>query len=187
MSFGSLNLGPLGGAALLATGRGRGIERFGHTTNAFLASLAPLVAFPLVGAARMLVSGDGMDALAALLLTVVAQLAPPVVSHALAVRWGREAEWLRYATAFNWCQWAIPVVLFIIVVGVQLFAGGVSEAQAGRLVILGLGAYGLWLHFVIARHGLALSRGRAVLMVLLVGAATAGLLIGPHLVQVAIS
>ena len=49
-----------------------------------------------------------MPALSLLGLTVVAQLAPPVLSHALARRWGREHLWLHYATAYNWCYWAHP-------------------------------------------------------------------------------
>jgi hypothetical protein len=183
-----MNFAPFKGAALLATGRGRGINYFTATEGAFLASLAPLIAFPLVGAGKMLLSGQPLGALGALLLTLVAQLTPPVVSHALATRWGRELEWIRYATAFNWCQWAIPVVLFVMVIVFQLAAGSrFSEEQAAKVVVLGIGAYGLWLHWMVARHGLILSRRRAALLVLLVGLATVALLMGPHLLQLIIS
>ena len=164
-----MRFGPIIGAAQLAVGRGEGIVRFGDTPQAFMASLAPLVAFPLVGALLMAMSGRAFAALATLLLTLVAQLSPAVLSHALAVRWGREAAWLRYATAFNWCQWAIPVVAFGLLMGLQIATGaGLSDGAAANLLVLVLGAYGLFLHWIVARHGLALSRGRAVLMVVLV-------------------
>ena len=166
-----MRFGPIIGAAQLAIGRGEGIERFGNTPQAFMASLAPLVAFPLVGALLLAVSGSAMAALSTLLLTLVAQLAPAVLSHVVAVRWGREAAWLRYATAFNWCQWAIPVVAFGLLMGLQIATGaGLSDAAAANLLVLALGLYGLFLHWVLARHGLALSRARAVLMVVLVNA-----------------
>ena len=178
-----MRFGPLAGAALLAIGRGHGIERFGHTPQAFLASLAPLIAFPLVGSAVMFFGGRPGSALIALLLTVVAQLTPPVASHFLAVRWGREAEWMRFATAFNWCQWAIPVAGFVLLIGLQLFTGGsLSEEQAAQLLILCLALYGIWLHWVVARNGLALSRSRAVLLVILVNGATVGLVMAPRLI-----
>lgn len=178
-----MKFGPLIGAAQLAVGKGEGITRFGDSTRSFLASLAPLVAFPLVGAFVLFVSGSGRVALAALLLTVVAQLAPPVVSHWLAVRWGREEWWLRFATAFNWCQWAIPVAAFLMLMGLQLVLGDRISAEAGgQLLILGLAVYGLWLHWTVARHGLDLSRGRAALLVLLVNAATVGLVMAPRLI-----
>ena len=64
--------------------------------------------FPLVGGALMLLGGGGLDALSDLLATLCALLAPPVLSFEVARLWGREAAWLRFATAFNWCQW-VPV------------------------------------------------------------------------------
>ncbi len=177
-----MRLGPLIGAAQLAIGKGEGMVRFGDSPQAFLASLAPLVAFPLVGALALLFSGSGGVAVAALLLTLVAQLAPPVVSHWLAVRWGREEYWLRFATAFNWCQWAIPVAAFAMLMGLQIAVGDRLSAEAGgQLLILGLAIYGLWLHWTVVRHGLDLSRGRAALMVVLVNAATVALVMAPRL------
>ena len=182
-----MNFQPLLGAARLALGRGQGIAFFGDTAQAFLSSLAPLIAFPLVGAAVLLLSGDAVSALTALALTVVAQLAPAVLSHVLAVRWGREAQWLRYATAFNWCQWAIPVAAFVFLVLTQAATGGgMAEDDAGKLLIACLAAYGLWLHWIVARHGLDLSRGRAVLLVILVNIGTVALIMIPRLIQTAL-
>ena len=182
-----MNVQPLLGAARLAIGRGDGMVRFGDSPQAFLASLAPLVAFPLVGALVLVFSGSPGLALAALLLTLVAQLSPPVVSHWLAVRWGREDDWLRFATAFNWCQWAIPVAAVTMLVALQTIAGNsMSVETAGQVLVLGLAAYGLWLHWTVARHGLDLSRGRAALLVLIVNAVTIALVIVPRMVAQAL-
>ena len=49
-------------------------------------------------------------------------LAPAAVSHALARWWGREARWLRYAIAFNWCQWVIT-------------AGGLTALLLGEIAL----------------------------------------------------
>ncbi len=183
-----MNFAPVIGAAQLALGRGEGIRRFGDTPQAFLASLAPLVAFPLVGAAILLLSGGGGGAVTTLLLTLVAQLAPALLSHALAVRWGREAEWLRYATAFNWCQWAIPVMAFLLLVLLQFALGaGMPDSVAATLLVFALAGYGIWLHWVIARHGLNLPKGRAALLVVLVNAGTLVLVMGPRLLQIGLN
>jgi hypothetical protein len=176
------------GAAQLAIGRGEGMARFGDTPQAFLASLAPLVAFPLVGAALLLFSGAEDGAMTTLFMTLVAQLAPAALSHILAVRWGREAEWLRYATAFNWCQWAIPVVAFLMLLVLQAAIGaGMPEPVAASVLVFALAGYGLWLHWFIARNGLALSGGRAALLVVLVNAGTLLLVMGPRLIQIALN
>ncbi len=173
------------GAVQLAIGRRAGIARFGDTPAAFMSSLAPLIAFPLVGAVALLLGGDMLQAITTVLLTLVAQLAPAVVSHALAVRWGREAEWLRYATAFNWCQWAIPAAALVLLVVLQLAtAGGLGDEAAGDLLVIGLAAYALWLHWVLARAGLVLGRGRALLVVLAVNISTVALVLGPRWVQI---
>lgn len=174
------NWGLVIGAAQLALGRAAGIARFGNTSMAFLASLAPLIAFPLVGAALASVRVGPVQAATMLLLTVVAQLAPAVLSNVLAERWDRGSNWLRYATAFNWCQWTIPVVVVLFSLMLELAeAGGLSEGAANTLLVLGLAAFGIFLHWVIARHGLALQAGRALLLVVLVNSGTAALVLGP--------
>ena len=68
------------GIVRLARGRADGLRQFGATREAFLASLAPLIAFPLVGGVLMLLGGGGLDALGDLLATLCALLAPPVLS-----------------------------------------------------------------------------------------------------------
>ncbi len=175
---------PLIGAAQLAIGRSEGMQQFGDTPQAFLASLAPLVAFPIVGAMALLLSGSGVEAITTLLLTVVAQLSPAVLSHAVATRWGREAEWLRYATAFNWCQWAIPLVMFLLMAVFQVTgAAGLPDDAAAGVLVATLAMYGIWLHWTLARSGLLLGRVRSIVLVVLVNAGTVALVLGPRLLS----
>jgi hypothetical protein len=180
--FGSIAVG----IARLARGRADGLGQFGATREAFLASLAPLVAFPLVGGVLMMLGGGGLNALSDLLATLCALLAPPVLSFEAARLWGREAAWLRYATAFNWCQWVIPVIASLLLVVGGILAGlGLSRELASGGVLFGLVGYGLWLHWFVARHGLGLSGLRAVVMVLGVNLATVVLVLGPRMLVLA--
>lgn len=181
--FGSIVVGIM----RLARGRADGLGQFGATREAFLASLAPLVAFPLVGGVLMLLGGGGLSALSDLLATICALVAPPVLSYEVARLWGRETAWLRYATAFNWCQWVIPVIGSLLLVMGGILAGlGLPRASASAGVVLGLVGYGLWLHWFLARHGLGLSGLRAVVMVLGVNFATVALVLGPRVLALAL-
>ncbi len=172
----------LRGIVRVACGRADGIGQFAGTVQGFLASLAPLIAFPLVGTAFLLLDGNGTPAIADLLATIAVLLAPPVLSFELARLWGRQALWPRFATAFNWCQWLLPMLasVLLLVLGTLLRAGLPENAVTGALV-LGLGGYALWLHWFLARHGLALSRLRAALLVLVVNFGTALLVLVPRL------
>jgi hypothetical protein len=158
------------------------MARFGATTHSFLTSLAPLIAFPLAGALLELLRDGPLPAFALLSATLIAQLGPPVLSHALAARWGREHLWLHYATAYNWCYWAIPVVAaaLMTVFGMALRVGLPPDAAVEGF-FLSLAAYSLWLHWFLARHALALPVGRAILLVVLVNAGTLALAFGPRL------
>ena len=168
------------GVLLVARGKMEGLALFGATPEAFLASLAPLIAFPVAGAILVLLSGRVVQAAAAVLIAVTAQLAPPVLSHALARAWGREEAWLRFATAYNWCQWAVLAVTFVALSVLRLMMEvGLSEAGGDTLFAFGVGGYALWLHWRLARHGLDLSRWRATAMVLLVSLGTVVLVFGP--------
>ncbi len=172
------------GIALVARGRREGIRQFSATREAFLASLAPLIAFPLVGSGLMLLAGAGWDSVEDFVATLCAVLAPPVLSQALAQTWGRETAWLQYATAFNWCQWAVPAVaaLLLLILGLLLNLG-LSQAGAALAFVLGLAAYTLWLHWFVTRYGLGLGPWRAALLVILVNAGTALLALGPQLIS----
>ncbi|HTI82557.1 MAG TPA: hypothetical protein VL614_19055 [Acetobacteraceae bacterium] len=174
------------GIVRVARGRADGMAQFGGTRESFLASLAPLIALPMVGGVLMILSGGGLEALADLLATLCALLAPPVLSFEVACRWGREAEWLRFATAFNWCQWIIPMLFaaLLLVFG-SLTMAGLPADIARNGVLLGLVAYGLWLHCFLARHGLRLSWPRAGLLVIGMNLATVLLVAGPRIVALA--
>jgi hypothetical protein len=175
-------MGILVGIFRLATGRADGFARFEPTSQAFMTSLAPLLGLPIVGFLMMLANGLVLAGLSDLLATCCAVLAPPVISHALARAWGREAEWMRFAVAFNWCQWVIPMAMALVLLGAEIAVDvGVPIGVAGALAILLLAGYGLWLHFFLARRGLGLSRGRSALLVLAVNAGTLLLAVGPRL------
>ena len=176
---------PLRGVLLLARGRAEGLMLFRATPEGFLASLAPLLAVPLAGAALLLLGGWAGPAVALVLIALTAQLAPPVLSHALARRWGREAGWLRYATAYNWCQWAVLAAMVLLLMVLGAVTGTPPSAVVGSRVFgWAAGGYGMWLHWVLARHGLGLSTGRAALLVLLVSLGVMALVLGPTLARV---
>lgn len=166
----------------LATFRVDGFAGFEATRQGFLNSLAPLLAFPLVGALLGALNGDGLVAVGDLLSTIVALMAPAVVSHAFAKAWKVEDAWLRYAVAFNWCQWAVPVAGFALLLAAGMAVrSGVTVWAAGIVWLLVLLGYGLSLHFFLARRGLGLSRGRTLVLVLVVNAVTGALVVGPRL------
>lgn len=170
------------GIARLARGRADGLAQFGDTRRAFLASLLPLIAFPVIGEALVALHGE-MPSMTDLLATLCALLAPPVLSYSLARHWGREAQWPRFAVAFNWCQWAIPAIAFLMLLAVSLLiALGVPNEAAGHLWVFGLAGYGVWLHWFLARRGLDLSALRAVVLVVAVNAATVAMVVGPLLI-----
>lgn len=172
----------LRGILKIARGRPEGLDAFGGTQQSFLASLAPLAAFPTVGALILLARGGGAGVIADLLATFAALLAPPVLSYEIARFWGREAAWLRFATAFNWCQWALPLVgsALLIALGIATSAG-LTEQAASMILIFGLGGYGLWMHWFLARHGLGLTGGKAALLVIGVNIGTILLVLVPRL------
>lgn len=170
------------GLILLARGRAEGFAHFGNSPQLFLASLAPLVAFPLVGGLLVAFSGNPRGGFLSFLETMCVLLAQPVISEALAERWGRSEQWLRYATAFNWCQWLIPLLAGVLVVlGGILLSFGMPPDWAAPLLLAGIIAYALWLQWFLAWRGLDISAMRAAALVILVNLGTAFLLLFPRL------
>ncbi len=171
---------PALGIVRVAIGRAEGLREFGRTVPSFLSSLAPLLAFPLAGALIELFRGGVMVALATVAISLILQLAPAVISHALAVRWKREEQWLHYATAYNWCFWVLPIVLAGLMVAFGIAIGaGLPDWLAANGVIGGLGLYSFWLHWFIARHALELPRWKAGVLVVVINAAALLLVLGP--------
>ncbi|HEX4171737.1 MAG TPA: hypothetical protein VHY82_04595 [Acetobacteraceae bacterium] len=176
------------GIVRIARGRADGMAQFGATRDAFLTSLAPLIAFPLVGGVLMALGGGGLAALSDLMATLCALIAPLVLSFEVARLWRRQEFWLRFATAFNWCQWVIPVVGILLLAAFgSLAAVGLPPSVAQIGIVLALVSYALWLHWFLARHGLGLSRWRALLMVFAVNFATLLLVVGPRVVTLGMS
>ncbi len=168
------------GIMLVARGRAEGLRQFGDTPQAVLAALAPLLAFLLVGILLGLL-GRNRLAVTDLAGVSVGLLGPLVLSFEVARRWGRAAQWRRFATAFCWCQWAAPVVLaFVLMLMAILMGFGLSDEAAAGTGVAVLFGYGLWLNWFLARHALSLSRLRAAAMVAIVNVATAVLILVPQ-------
>ncbi len=167
----------------LACGHPDGLGRFNATVAGFLASLVPLLLL------QVLMAADGApDAARGLGSTVVGLLALPVLSHALATRWNRERQWLRYAVVMNWGQWALMIALPALVLVTLAVAGhGSGAVPAQTAVVLLVMAYWLWLNWFVARHALALSRGRAVLLVLLAHLGSGLLIVLPQVARVVLA
>ena len=115
----------LRGVGLIARGRAQGLNCFRDTPQAFLYSLAPGLGIMAAPSPRASPKGPAPRALAEIPGTLCVLLAPRVLSYELARFWGREAFWNRYIVAFNWCQWLLPVIAFVLLVGLSLaqFAG----------------------------------------------------------------
>lgn len=173
----------LAGLILLARGRAEGFAHFGSSTQMFLASLAPWIAFPLVGSVIVALGGYPAQGFISFLETICVLLAQPVISEALAERWQRRERWLRYATAFNWCQWLLPLLAGILLVPVRMLLSlGLPPDAAALLLLAIVVVYALWLEWFLARRGLEVSGTRAALLVVLINLGTALLLLFPRLI-----
>jgi hypothetical protein len=151
--------------ALLARGKRAGLAEFGDSTDALLASLAPLIAFPLVGAGWTAVSGQPEAALLGFLARLAAVLALPVITHAFAQACGQEALWRRTATALNWSFWLIlPVLLVAAIAGAVLETAGVSMAGATYAALAIMLVYVLWLQWFVVQAGLRIGVLQAMLL-----------------------
>lgn len=172
------------GILRVARGRVDGIDCFGSGTQAFLSSLAPLAAFALVGSVLGMFTQGPRRALTSLAMTLCALLTPAVISFELACLWKRADNWAKFATAFNWCEWILPVLACLLMVPLSVaISAGMNETTASLLLVSGLGAYGLWLHWFLARKALGLSGFRAVVLVFLVNVGTALVVMGPRMLS----
>src|ERR1700722_3547352 len=167
------------GLLLLARGKKSGIKDFGNTMEGFTASLAPLIAFPLVGAGISALGGQWQPAVIGLLSRLCAVLALPLITHEFARRTGRESLWLRTATALDWSFWMLIPLLFVAAfAGALLVEAGLAMGNAEYVALGFMAGYLLWYHWFIVRTGLALSGLQAALLVALssivIGIFTAG-------------
>jgi len=176
----------VGGIARLAMFNPAGFASIGNSREAFLSSLTPLIAFLLVGSTLETIGGGWRAGLGEGLQTLVVLLGQPVVSNLYARWFKREEAWLRYATAMNWCQLAIPVVGVAFTLGAVVLGG---IAPSPRSVAYGLvGAilvYAALLNWFLAWRGLNLSVLRAALFVVAVTMTLAVVLAVPAALQLA--
>lgn len=168
------------GIARVARGRKDGLLQFGDTAQAVLGSLAPLVAFLLVGAVLGLVSGS-RGTVEYMAVASVILLAPLVVTFEFARVWGRPNQWFRFAAAFCWCQWAGPMVLLAVtLLMLVLVLGGFTDTGAMSVGLACLVIYGLWLNWFLVRHALGVTALRALLVVVCTNIVTTGLVMLPE-------
>jgi hypothetical protein len=172
----------LRGMGLIARGRAEGLNCFRDTPQAFLLSLAPGLGLLLGAIIEGFAEGTGMSAIDEIPGTLCVLLAPAVLSYELARFWGREAFWNRYIVAFNWCQWLLPMIAFVLITVVTLAQIAGVDGQAGiRVLLVCLAGYAVWLNWFLARHGLALTAWRAVGLVAAVNLGTIAIVFGPTL------
>ena len=161
--------GILQGLALLGRFQKEGFGRFEASSQGLLASLAPWIAFLLVGGALLALQGKPVDALTDVAVLTCWLLVPPAVSQAVASAFRRDDRWLRYATATTWCEWLMVPVYAVALFLVSLcMEAGLPPHAAPFVLIAVIGVYWLCLHVFLARAGLDLTTFRAVLLVVAV-------------------
>lgn len=178
----------LRGLFLMARGAKSGIKEFDNSMDAFTASLAPLIAFPLVGAGVSALGGQWQMAIIGFLSRLCAVLALPLITHEFARRTGREALWLRTATALDWSFWLLVPMLFIAAIAGTILVQLGLAMESAEYVALGLmGGYLLWYHWFIVRTGLVLGRRQAAFLVVITGLTIALFTAGPFLLSYALT
>lgn len=157
----------LPGIVKLAFGNAKGMDEFSSTTEAFTASLAPLIAFPLVGAVITGLAGSWRLATLEFLARICTVLVLPLLTYEFSRLFNRQSQWIRTATALNWCFWlAMPAVLLAAIIGSTVAQMGLPiERVAG--VVLGIaGLYLLWNRWFILKSGLQINGWKAAIIVL---------------------
>lgn len=171
----------LRGIFRVALGRVDALREFGNTPSAFSASIAPLIAFPMVDASLLALRGDWVYAAGLMLSRLCGVLVQPVIIERAAHWLGRRDRWLNTATALNWSIW---IVFVLIPLG--MFANDVLLALgAGQVGALSLSAgliafYMLWLQGFILRAGLSTSWWKALGLLFVVNLSTAALYAVPY-------
>lgn len=174
----------LKGVILLAQGKARGMAEFGGSTDAFLASLAPLIAFPLVLAVVAGLQGQPEAACISFLSLVTVSLAIAVVTQGFAAWTGREALWVRTATALNWSFWFVfPLMLAADTIRSLLVSAGMPQLVAFDVLMLGLCLYLFWYNWFIIRAGLQVKALAALGIAVVMNVAVFLLLVGPGLID----
>lgn len=173
----------LRGMLRLATGRADGFAEIGNTPAAFSASIAPLIAFPLVGAGLLAIQHHWQLAVSLFLSRFCGVLTQPVIVEFASGRiGGRTRNWLATSTALNWSIWLIfPLIPAGALVSGALVGLGLSQEIAVIVTIGLIGAYMLWLQWFILRHGLFVGRWRAAALLVVMNITIAALYLVPYL------
>jgi hypothetical protein len=166
------------GLILLAAGRRRALDQFGGSVQAVLASLAPLIAFPLVAAALLVIAHRPRLAATFLLAALCDVLLAPVIADAFCGLWNRRPAWGRYVTVTNWAQWLVGFVSIALLLAAGALPAGIARPEL--LWAIAVRLYEAWLQYFLARNALGLSRGRAVLLTLAIVAAQTAVQLGPN-------
>jgi hypothetical protein len=157
------------GLLLVGLGKPAGFAQFGGSTEAFLASLAPLLGFLIVLSLVLAWSGRPVLGLTFFLTMVCDLLAPAVIADMLCRYWQRRENWARYANVLNCTQWLWAAALVILVPIEALFVSAGASLQVSTVaVLLVFCLYVMWFHWFAARHVLDLSGPKALLMMLAV-------------------
>jgi hypothetical protein len=174
------------GVLLLARGKAAGIAQFGDSTDSFTASLAPLIAFPLVGTVLNIINGAPAAAIIGFLSRLCAVLAVAVITYEFARITGRLSLWLRTVTALNWSFWLfIPLLGFAGLTGAVMVSAGLPLTTAEGILVGLIATYLLWYHWFTVRAGLNLTIVQAIALVILTNAAIALLTSAPTLIAYA--
>jgi hypothetical protein len=172
------------GLFLLARGKASGIAEFGNTIDALYASLAPLIAFPLVLAIVLGLNGQPEAASVAFLSQLCAVLFVSVATHGFAVWARREPVWLRTATALNWSIWLLVPLLFLGgFAGALMVMAGTSKQIAVDVMFVFTAVYLLWYHWFTVRCGLQVKFLPALGIVLGTNFVIGLLSVGPDLID----
>lgn len=173
---------PFAALVRLALLRRDALDGFPAGRAGLLQALAPWIAVTLVSTVVLAAGGTFGEATRDLLGAAIPVLAPLVISHVLAARWEREEQWWRYAVAFTWAQWLMPLVFVATLLGMGFLSALGLPGDTVR--ILGAAAmltYLVAVQWLLTRGGLALSSARSVVMILAVHLGTGLLLLGPLL------
>ncbi len=173
----------LHGILLLARFRPEGFALFAGTPAAFMNSLAPLLGIAVVAGIRPLLAGSPRLLAMHVLTSVVALIGPAVVSHAIAKAWGREALWLRYAVAYNWCQLGVTLASILLMLVFVVTDGDLTTLFGSIAMVL---FYWLGLCWFMLWRGLALSAGRATLGLIILNLVTGALVVMPRIMSLPI-
>jgi hypothetical protein len=162
------------GVFRLARGDAKGIGDFPNTETGFSASLAPLIAFPLVTGGLIASSGHYRLAALIFLSRICTVLIPPLIIEFGARIYRKRTTWLLTATALNWSFWLVlPLMLVAQMIAALLLRTGVSLAAALDGAVLILALYGLWFQWFTIRTGLRLRWWQALIIAIVMDVAIA--------------